>query len=76
MQVPSHIEKEIETLVSSGKFQSAEECLEQAFCLIRDLNSIQAKIQTGQSQLENGEGIDGAIVFANLRERNQNFMVG
>lgn len=71
MQVPVHLEKEINDLVSSGKFQSPEECLEQAVSLLSDFNSIQAKILRGQKQLENGEGIDSSIVFENLRERNQ-----
>ena len=74
---PEH-ETFIKTQLAQGKYQSADDILSQALTLLqrqqdyeRWMSETRPKIADGVAALERGEGVDGDIVIAGLRDRNR-----
>jgi len=73
----SEQEQLIKEKLNSGKYANADEVIEQALQLLeeRDRNyerwviETREKVADGIAELDRGEGIDGEIVIANLREK-------
>lgn len=78
---PDH-NKFIEAQVESGKYSSVDEVIAAALELLADrsehpqsdryqewVDETRPKVAAGLAQLERGEGIDGEIVIARLREK-------
>ncbi|MEG4961909.1 MULTISPECIES: type II toxin-antitoxin system ParD family antitoxin [unclassified Microcoleus] len=78
---PDH-NKFIEAQVKSGKYSSVDEVIAAALELLADrsdrqqsdlyqewVDETRPKVSAGLAQLERGEGIDGEIVIARLREK-------
>ena len=59
----------VEGLVASGQFESAEAAVAAGVQLLRSQQQLRAEIQEGIDELDAGKGIDGEVVFAELRER-------
>ena len=59
----------VEGLVASGRFESAEAAVAAGVQLLRSQQQLAAEIQKGIDELDAGKGIDGKIVFSELRER-------
>ncbi|MFN3192909.1 MAG: type II toxin-antitoxin system ParD family antitoxin [Aureliella sp.] len=59
----------VEGLVASGQFESAEEAVAAGVQLLKSQQQLRAEIQKGIDELDAGQGIDGEVVFAELRER-------
>jgi antitoxin ParD1/3/4 len=72
------LEKLVESKVQSGRYQSASEVIREGLRLLDDqdrlreirLEEARRKIQTGLDELDRGEGIDGATVLAELKQRS------
>jgi len=70
-------EKFIEEQIASGKYNSPEELVDTMFQVFGNLQSeydewvkeTRRKIEEGIESLEKGEGVDGEIVFARLRDK-------
>jgi len=70
-------EKFIEEQIASGKYNSPEELVDKMFQVFGNLQSeydewvkeTRRKIEEGIESLEKGEGVDGEIVFARLRDK-------
>ena len=59
----------VEGLVASGQFQSADEAVAEGVRLLMSQQQLRAEIQKGIDELDAGKGVDGEVVFAELRER-------
>jgi len=59
----------IEGLVASGQYRSADEAVAEGLRLLMSRQHLRADIQKGIDELDAGHGIDGDVVFAELRER-------
>ena len=65
--------------LNSGKYTTVDEILTEAFRLLEErdrqydkwVKTTQAKLETGLAQLDRGEGIDGEVVIAQLREKSR-----
>ena len=55
--------------MASGQFESAEAAVAAGVQLLRSQQQLRAEIQEGIDELDAGQGIDGEVVFAELRER-------
>ena len=64
----------VEGLVASGQFESAEAAVAAGVQLLKSQQQLRAEIQKGIDELDAGQGIDGEIVFAELRERAKKAM--
>ena len=72
------LEKLVESKVQSGRYQSASEVIREGLRLLDDqdrlrnaqLEEVRRKIQIGIDQLVGGEGISGATVLAELKEKS------
>ena len=64
----------VEGLVASGQFESAEEAVAAGVQLLKSQQQLRAEIQKGIDELDAGQGIDGEVVFAELRERAKKAM--
>ena len=64
----------VEGLVASGQFESAEEAVAAGVQLLKSQQQLRAEIQKGIDELDAGQGIDGDVVFAELRERAKKAM--
>lgn len=62
----------IEGLVASGQFESAEAAVSAGVQLLKSQQHLAAEIQKGIDELDAGKGIDGKVVFRELRERVKN----
>ena len=60
----------VEGLVASGQFESAEAAVAAGVQLLKGQQQLRAEIQKGIDELDAGQGIDGEIVFKELRERS------
>ena len=58
-------------LVASGQFESAEAAVAAGVQLLKCQQQLRAEIQEGIDELDAGQGIDGEVVFAELREREE-----
>lgn len=64
----------VDGLVASGKFESAEAAVAAGVQLLKSQQHLAAEIQKGIDELDAGQGIDGEIVFKQLRERAKKAM--
>ena len=64
----------VEGLVASGQFESAEAAVAAGVQLLKSQQQLRAEIQKGIDELDAGQGIDGEVVFAELRERAKKAM--
>jgi antitoxin ParD1/3/4 len=64
----------VEGLVASGKFESAEAAVAAGVQLLKSQQQLAAEIQKGIDELDAGQGIDGEVVFAELRKRAKKAM--
>jgi len=72
-------EQLIQKRLKSGKYGSAYEVIVEALRLLEErdnqyqkwLKETQGKVAVGIAQLDRGEGIDGEVVIARLREKLQ-----
>ncbi len=77
IQLKPEQEKFIEEQVASGKYNSPEEVVDTMFQVFGNLQSeydewvreTRIKIEEGIESLDKGEGVDGEIVFARLRDK-------
>ena len=63
-----------EGLVASGQYSSANEAVTEGVRLLMARQQLRADIQKGIDELDAGKGIDGDVVFAELRKRAQKVM--
>jgi antitoxin ParD1/3/4 len=70
IDLPSDAAHFIEGLVASGEYQSADEAIADGVRLLMGRQQLRAEIQKGIDELDAGQGIQGATVFAELRERS------
>ncbi len=59
----------VEGLVASGQFESAEAAVAAGVQLLKGQQQLRSEIQKGIDELDAGQGTDGEVVFAELRER-------
>ena len=64
----------VEGLVASGQYKSANEAVAEGVRLLMSRQHLRAEIQKGVDELDAGQGIDGDVVFAELRERAKKLM--
>ena len=64
----------VEGLVAAGQFKSADEAVAEGLRLLMSQQQLRVDIQKGIDELDAGQGIDGNVVFAELRERAQKLM--
>ena len=64
----------VEGLVASGQFESAEAAVAAGVQLLKSQQQLRVEIQKGIDELDAGQGIDGEIVFTELRERAKKAM--
>ena len=64
----------VEGLVASGQFDSAEAAVAAGVQLLKSQQQLRAEVQKGIDELDAGQGIDGEVVFAELRERAKKAM--
>ena len=64
----------VEGLVSSGQFESADAAVAAGVELLKSQQQLRAEIQKGIDELDAGQGIDGEVVFSELRERAKKTM--
>ncbi len=69
IDLPPHAVQFIEGLVASGQYRSADEAVAEGLRLLMSRQHLRADIQKGIDELDAGHGIDGDVVFAELRER-------
>ena len=69
IDLPSDAVQFIEGLVASGQYRSADEAVAEGLRLLMSRQHLRADIQKGIDELDAGHGIDGDVVFAELRER-------
>ena len=73
------LEQLVATKVQSGRYQSASEVIREGLRLLDDqdrlrnaqLDEVRRKIQMGLDQLDRGEGIDGAVVLAEMKAKSE-----
>lgn len=82
MSIALKIEQEqfIQKKLKSGKYNSADEVIFEAFRLLEErdrhyeqwLQDTRQKVAEGLAQLDRGEGLDSELVIARLKERVRN----
>ncbi len=80
MDIPSHIEDEINKKASSGRYLSPEEVLRRALDALEEVEraeaEIRSKVATGLDQLNRGEGIPAEDVFSELHRDSRLYSKG
>jgi antitoxin ParD1/3/4 len=78
MQITLNPEQEafIQTQLANGRYQSVEDLFSQALILLQQqqeyeqwLGETRQKVEAGIAALDRGEGLDGDVVIAQLRDR-------
>ena len=64
----------VKSLVAAGQFQSEDDAIAAGVRLLMSQHALRAEIQRGVDELDAGRGINGDIVFAELRERARKLM--
>ena len=74
VELPADAIQFVEGLVASGQYSSANEAVTEGVRLLMARQQLRADIQKGIDELDAGKGIDGDVVFAELRKRAQKVM--
>ena len=74
IELPADAVQFVEGLVASGQYKSANEAVAEGVRLLMSRQQLRAEIQKGVDQLDAGQGIDGEVVFADLRKRAKNLI--
>ena len=74
VELPADAVQFVEGLVASGQYKSANEAVAEGIRLLMNRQQLRADIQKGIDELDAGKGIDGDVVFAELRARAQKVM--
>ena len=74
IELPADAVQFVEGLVASGQYKSADEAVAEGVRLLMSRQQLRAEIQKGIDELDAGQGIDGDVVFAELRERAKKLM--
>ncbi|MEO8497685.1 MAG: CopG family transcriptional regulator [Planctomycetota bacterium] len=69
VELPAEAVQFVEGLVAAGQYKSANEAVADGIRLLMGRQQLRAEIQLGVDQLDAGQGIDGDVVFGELRER-------
>ena len=69
IELPLDAARFVEQLVASGKYPSSNAAIAEGVRLLMNRQTLQAEIQKGIDQLDAGQGINGDVVFAELREK-------
>ena len=69
IELPAEAVQFVEGLVASGQYKSADEAVAEGIRLLMSRQQLRAEIQKGIDELDAGKGMDGDVVFAELRER-------
>ena len=72
IELPADAVRFVEGLVASGQYKSADDAVADGVRLLMSRQHLRAEIQKGIEELDAGLGIDGDVVFAELRERAKN----
>lgn len=64
----------VQGLVAAGQFKSADEAVAEGLRLLMRQQQLRAEIQKGIDELDAGQGIEGEVVFGELRERARKLM--
>ena len=67
VELPTDATRFIETLVATGEFSSPKDAVVEGVRLLMSRQQLKSDIRKGIEELDNGLGIDGAEVFAELR---------
>lgn len=59
----------LEGLVASGQYRLADEAVAEGVRLRMKRQQLRAEVQKGVDELDAGHGLDGTVVFNELRER-------
>jgi len=60
----------IDSLVSSGDFQTPSEAVAEGIRMLMSREKLRAEVQAGIDDLDAGRWVDGETMFAELREQN------
>ncbi len=74
IELPADAVQFVEGLVASGQYKSANEVVAEGVRLLMSRQQLRTEIQKGVDELDAGEGIDGDVVFGELRERARKLM--
>ena len=74
IELPADVVHFVEGLVASGQYKSANEAVAEGVRLLMSRQQLRAEIQKGIDELDAGKGIDGDVVFTELRERAKKLM--
>jgi antitoxin ParD1/3/4 len=69
VELPQDAALFVEQLVASGAHPSSNAAIAEGVRLLMSRQTLRAEIQKGIDQLDAGQGIDGEVVFAELREK-------
>ena len=68
------LEKFVKDKVATGRYTSSSEVVREALRVLEEreerLEELRREVQKGIDSLDRGEGVDGEIVFEELRKRN------
>jgi len=69
IDLPADAMEFVEGLVASGQYKSTDEAVADGVRLLMYRQQLRADIQKGIDELDAGHGVDGSVVFAELRKR-------
>ncbi len=73
IQIKPEHEKFIQAQIATGRFNNADDVIDEAFKLLeereRKLEKLRQKIAVGTEQIEQGRVTDGELVFERLQEK-------
>lgn len=69
IDLPAEAMKFVEGLVASGQYKSTDEAIADGVRLMMYRQQLRTDIRKGIDELDAGLGVDGSVVFAELRKR-------
>ena len=69
IELPVDAVRFVEGLVAAGQYESADEAVADGVRLLMSRQVLRAEIRKGIDELDAGFGVDGDVVFADLRDR-------